>query len=128
MAKAGVAAGTVNSRGYRHIRINNNFYQAHRLIWIYFNNQIKDGAVIDHIDGNRLNNHIENLREASVSENRVNCTTSKNIYFHSQRNKYILETRKDGRQIREAFNSLEEAINRRKSFLEEIHGKFIPNC
>jgi hypothetical protein len=39
-----------------------------------------------------------------------------------------LPIRTEREKLIEAFNSLEEAINRRKSFLEEIHGKFIPNC
>ena len=42
-----------------------------RIVWILCNHQVPT-ATIDHINGNRLDNRIENLREVSMSENRLN--------------------------------------------------------
>ncbi len=41
----------------------------HRLKYFIFNGEIKSGMVIDHIDGNKKNNDIGNLRQKSQKEN-----------------------------------------------------------
>lgn len=70
-APAGAIAGSVNSEGYRHIRIDGRAYKAHRLAWL-----IETGswptAMIDHINGDRDDNRIANLREATRSQNLAN--------------------------------------------------------
>jgi len=43
----------------------------HRLVWVLCKGRWPEGT-IDHIDGNRVNNHIENLRVCSMSDNRLN--------------------------------------------------------
>ena len=61
--KLGSIAGNVNKvSGYRRISINGISYYEHRLIWIYHNGYDSENF-IDHIDGNRSNNRIENLQE-----------------------------------------------------------------
>ncbi len=57
-AKAGQIAGTINSRGYRHIRLYGKFYQSHRLVWIWHNAELDDSEILDHIDRDRCNNAI----------------------------------------------------------------------
>src|SRR5574343_534907 len=47
-------------------------YMAHRYIWEIFNGKISKGMVIDHKNGNSLDNRIENLRCVSISENLLN--------------------------------------------------------
>lgn len=47
-------------------------YFAHRLAWIYEYGDIPDGLMIDHIDGDRQNNRIANLRLVTHSENMQN--------------------------------------------------------
>lgn len=41
----------------------------HRLVFAAFKGQIREGYVIDHIDGNTSNNNISNLRSITVTEN-----------------------------------------------------------
>jgi hypothetical protein len=52
---------------YKNVKILN-----HRIIWTLFYGEIKEGFVVDHIDGNRLNNNIINLREISKRHNSHN--------------------------------------------------------
>lgn len=61
---------------YIRININNHHYSAHRLVWEAFNGPIPEGMVIDHIDGNRSNNALSNLRLVTQSENMSNAQTN----------------------------------------------------
>ena len=74
--KAGSQAGGVTSTGYRRVMIGYKEYPLHRIIFMIHHGHIP--KVIDHIDGNPLNNRIENLREASAQTNQYNRKLSKN--------------------------------------------------
>ena len=67
----GSIAGCVSSDGYRRIRIDGDRYRAHRLAWLYVNGRWP-AFDIDHINGLRADNRIENLREARRGENNQN--------------------------------------------------------
>lgn len=66
--KIGQAAGTLNTNGHRQIKIDGVYWLAHRLAWFYVNRTWPDDE-IDHIDLNKDNNAIANLRQASHLEN-----------------------------------------------------------
>ena len=65
-------AGYVSQDGYVRVGLNGVAYAAHRLIWRMHNPRGLVPFIIDHIDGNRANNVIENLRKVSHSENMKN--------------------------------------------------------
>lgn len=68
--KKGDLAGTLRVDGYRYTRVRNKLYLAHRLIFLYHNGFLPE--FLDHIDVNPLNNNINNLREATHSQNHMN--------------------------------------------------------
>jgi hypothetical protein len=68
-------AGTINGDGYIHIGIDYKYYKEHRLIYFLFNSFLPD--VIDHIDGNKQNNNIDNLRSCTKSQNSLNAKGKK---------------------------------------------------
>lgn len=73
----GSVAGCINGHGYRQIMIDYRFYQEHRLAWLYVHGRFPSSC-IDHIDGDRLNNAISNLREATHAENCQNKRKAQN--------------------------------------------------
>lgn len=64
---AGSIGGTLGDRGYWKIKIDGKLYRVHRLVFFYFNGYCPNE--IDHIDENKSNNLIENLRGITHSEN-----------------------------------------------------------
>lgn len=69
--KMGLRAGCVK-RKYRYITIDGVNYLEHRLIWIMVHGSIPLGKEIDHIDRDRYNNRLENLRLVTRRENVLN--------------------------------------------------------
>lgn len=57
---------------YYRISIERKGWAVHRIIWILCGGKFLDGEVIDHIDGNSLNNRIENLRVIPRGVNNMN--------------------------------------------------------
>lgn len=63
--KAGERAGFFNPEtGYRHIVINGVDYFEHDLVWLYIYGEMPD-APLEHIDGDKTNNRVANLRKIS---------------------------------------------------------------
>jgi hypothetical protein len=70
-AKAGDEAGWLSDKGYIRMRVAGGMHYAHRVAWLLFYGVEPDGE-IDHIDGNRANNQISNLRVVTPIENMRN--------------------------------------------------------
>ena len=107
-------AGCIEKNGYRRIQIEGKIYRAHRLVWKYhYGKDPKE--FIDHIDGNRINNNIENLREATNQQNLFNTGPSKNNKLgikgvSKNGNKYIARIEINGKsKYLGMFNTIEEA-------------------
>ena len=69
---AGLSAGGPHNQGYKQVRIGGYPGLAHRIIYEMANGPIASGLQIDHIDGNRTNNSLSNLRIATNAENMCN--------------------------------------------------------
>jgi len=92
--KVGSVAATSNSHGYLYTSIDGKKYSAHRLAWLYMTGAMPKDT-IDHIDGNPLNNAINNLREATQQQNLYNLRKSvkntsgyKGVHFHKGTSKW----------------------------------------
>ena len=73
----------VTSCGYARLTLNDKHYQKHRIVAQQFisNDDPTYRREIDHIDHNKLNNHITNLRWCSRSENERNKTSHNGIQY-----------------------------------------------
>jgi len=107
--------------GYRRIMINYISYQAHRLSWLYVYGEWPDK--IDHINHDRADNRIENLRSVSVGINNKNKRIGKNntsgvtgVYFIKKRNIWLASIRVEYKHIKLLYSADKfEAICARKS-------------
>ena len=118
-------AGYKNSKGYLKTEIAGKTYAIHVLIWSMFNNRFPDNnKVIDHINGNRLDNSINNLREISVQGNAQNRTNRKHklpLYIYNHRNKYSVRITTDKARAYGSFSTIEEALAKRDEICKQLN-------
>lgn len=69
--KVGELAGSVDHEGYVRIKVDGRRYRAHRLAWLYVHGKFPS-CVIDHINGDRSDNRISNIRDVTNSVNLQN--------------------------------------------------------
>lgn len=71
LRNAGRAVGSLSNHGYLSTRVDNRKYQVHRLVWLFIHGQ-HPSDFIDHINGVRTDNRIQNLRIAPMLVNGKN--------------------------------------------------------
>lgn len=82
-----VIKGWIGVKGYRYINLNNKEIQVHQVLSITFLNHTLDGTtklVINHIDGNPLNNKLDNLEVVTHRENLSTCFRKNQDSFSSK--------------------------------------------
>lgn len=62
VARVGDIAGAIDKKGYSRTKLHGKSYENHRIIWVLFYGAIDINLCVDHIDGDRYNNRIGNLR------------------------------------------------------------------
>ncbi|ELW2864864.1 HNH endonuclease [Salmonella enterica] len=70
--RAGDEVKNIDGKGYVRVVVRQKFYLAHRIIYEMHHGEIPEGYQVDHIDGDKLNNNIQNLRLATNSINQRN--------------------------------------------------------
>lgn len=121
-------AGYITPQGY--LRIGHNYEStfAHRLIFILHHGYSPE--FVDHIDGDKLNNRIENLRAVTRSQNQCNArlrkdsfTGLKNVTRH--RNKWQVRIRFNNKLTHiGTFDDLELAEFVASEYRDKYHGEF----
>lgn len=122
----------VDLAGYKTGQIFSVKNYAHRVIWILTNGNIQDGKHIDHINGDKIDNRISNLRLASQAENNRNSrlrsdnkTGIKGVSWLRSRNKFVADICVSGVRKRIGyFDTKEGAEDAYLSLAQELHGEF----
>lgn len=103
---AGEVVGSLQPDGYRTVRVNYTVHPVHRIIFVMHHGYVPEQ--VDHIDGDRSNNRIENLRAATPitngynRKNGVNNTSgTKGVTWHVSNKKWQVRINVNGK--RKAF-------------------------
>ena len=131
----GSKAGCLRSDGYVCLKLNSVLYKMHRIIWAYHYNAIPNNLQIDHIDGNKTNNMIENLRLATQSQNNSNNKRARRnsksnilgVSWYKASRKWASQIKKNNKKIHLGyFLNQEDAITARKAAELQYFGEFAP--
>lgn len=99
--------GTVKPKGYRVAVVDTKMYRVHHLVWMYHHGHFV--PELDHINRNRDDNRIENLRPCTHSQNlgnsRARVHKYKGVTFCKQTGKWRAQLKNNRRR----FNTIEEA-------------------
>lgn len=118
---AGKEAFTASNTGYRYGAIFAQLYLAHRVIWLMVHKAWPEDQ-IDHINGDRADNRIKNLRAVTNRQNCKNqCARSDNstgvtgVYWFKRDSRWVSSITSDGKTVHLGyFDSFEDAVNARK--------------
>jgi len=129
--KIGDIAGSLNPKeGYIRVGVNGKKYYAHRLIFLYHKGYLP--KTIDHINCDKADNRIENLRAVTASQNQHNRKLNSNntsgykgVYYHKPLNKWCAKIRLESKRMHLGYyNTPEEATEVLRKAREELHGVF----
>ena len=129
--KASGNVGSIDSNGYLDICIDGRHYPSHRLAWFWVTGRWPE-ADIDHINGFRLDNRFQNLREATRAQNlanrrmpKHNTSGYKGIVLHKPSGRWIARIAIN-RQVTYLgyFDTAEDAHLAYARAAAEHHGKF----
>ena len=124
---AGREAGGLDKDGYIRIKLFQTRLVAHRVVWAVYHGSWPVG-VLDHIDGNRTNNRVENLRDVTNAENLRNRHSSRSstgirgVYPYGKSGKYVAYIGVAGGNRRlGCFGNIEDAVAARHA-AELVYG------
>ena len=125
------ALSLVDDKGYKHGRILRVNIKAHRACFALFHGWWPE-YFVDHVDGNRSNNCIRNLRESTHSQNARNRVADKNststylgVHFDASRSKWVASICVNGKPSRiGSFLREEDAALAYDKMAIKIHGEF----
>ena len=132
--KEDLEAGSQDSRyGYLRVNIKGKSYAVHRVILVLSGIEVGDGLFVDHINHDRTDNRLENLRVVTKEQNTRNLSLYKKnetgypgVYQHKTTKRYIAHIRVNNKKHHlGCFKTLEEAAAARAE--AEIKYGFHPN-
>jgi hypothetical protein len=126
----------LNTKGYKKVNLNNKTKEVHRLVGLAFIPNPENKRCVDHIDTNKTNNNMSNLRWATMDENghntpitKRNTSGIKGISWKTRDKKWRVEIMyKRKYYYLGEFTDKEEAIKVRQLKANELFGEFTNSC
>ena len=114
--KIKILKNIIYKNGYEYIIFDGKHFLIHRLVAKTFIENKNNFPIVNHIDGNKLNNNVNNLEWCTYSHNEKEAYKLK---LKKGRNKKIIQYDKKNNKIKE-WNSITEAYNQCKINLSGI--------
>ena len=130
-ARIGVPAGNIDKEGYSVISVLGQKHRLHRVIWVYNFGDIPPTHYVDHINGDKLNNRLANLRLVTSKQSAANRGTFKSSKTGvrgvcRKGGKYTAQLQRNGVKTNlGVFNTIEEASSAYRVAAEEYYGEHI---
>jgi len=125
----GDRAGYLTTNKYYLVRYDGVNRMLHRVIWDYFNDSC-EGFLVDHIDGDSVNNKIDNLRLANYSTNGFNSKGHKDASVPykgvaKHKSKFRAQIGVGGNRLSlGVFDTAEEAAEAYRNKAKGLHGEY----
>lgn len=128
--KKGDVVGCLTKNGYLKTQIGAKEYLVHRIIFLMHTGFLPE--YVDHIDGNPLNNRIENLRVATNQQNSYNSKKSKantsgvkGVSWSMARSRWEAKIQESGKTIHLGrYINIQDAENAVRLYRIKHHGEF----
>lgn len=128
----GKIAGYKEKRGYTVMKVDKKQYRAHRLAYLYVYGKLPNNH-IDHINQDKTDDRICNLRDVSQKENNRNVGIQKNnasgvtgVWWNKRKNRWIAEIKVNYKKIHlGSFKDIQKAKKARKE--ADVKYGFHPN-
>ena len=125
----GDKAGFIETRGYRVIKFMGKKYKEHKLIFLYHHGYMP--KILDHINNDRADNRIENLREVTRSQNNQNANMRKDntsgvkgVSYEKRTKKWIAQLQYNKKTIVKKYDTFEEAKSSIYNLRQLYHKEF----
>ena len=133
--KIGDEAGSLNGCGYLRVQWKGKSYLVHRIIYEMAYGSIPDSYDIDHVNGIKTDNLVDNLRLATSSQNmwnsckpKTNTSGLKGVHWHKRDQKWQAEIQIFGKKKHLGYFSTKEDAYAARLEAEKIyHGEFVPS-
>ena len=127
----GKIAGSKCAGEYMAVKLNKKRYMVHHIVWWLHGNTIPEGMLIDHINRNKMDNRIENLRLVDTCANSANSSRygARNCYWNPRAQAYQVRVQFKGKYYHAGkyFKCLDAAKQAAQQLRDRVRGEYSVN-